>query len=228
MNCTRPGCKTICLNVTGLKRHLTRSHGGWTTEEIAAAIADQESAPVMQPTQEERETLFAADSIPAHETPQAKSAVNANEPARERSQRSRKASIRMSQAMSGFKEKIAEMLPLISTAFFASKVGVVGNLNEDAQKTLAEMWSAYLDLLGFDVEAEPLKFKIGGKWLFLTFPVMMLGVTFFMMTDKKNIELKKKSRPVKVEPIFKPEPAPSSAAEEEEIVTEHEPDASPS
>jgi hypothetical protein len=211
-------------SVSGMKRHLTRYHGGWEGMDIEAMINEAESMP--QPTQEERETLFAADSIPAHETPQAKPAVNANEPARERSQRSRKASVRMSQAMSGLKEKIAEMLPLISTAFFASKVGVVGNLNEDAQKTLAEMWSAYLDLLGFDVEAEPLKFKIGGKWLFLTFPVMMLGVTFFIMTDKKNIELKKKPGPVKVEPIFRPEP--DRPATEEEIVTEHEPDASTS
>lgn len=216
------GRKYQIRSVSGMKRHMTKYHGGWEGMDIEAMINERESAPASQPSPAERETLFADDSIPAHETPQKPAPAQE----RERSTRSRKAQVRMSQAMSGFKEKIAEMLPQISVAFFSGKIGVEGRLSDEAGKTLSEMWSAYLDLLGFDVEAEPLKFKIGGKWLFLTFPVMMLGVTFFMMTDKRKVEVKKpgaKPAPVPIQPIFTPEPPAAEQEKEDEEETEHEP-----
>lgn len=202
MKCTREGCSKVCKNLTGLKKHLSMSHGGWTTEELDTAVkAEAQNAVPAQgnATPAEREEFFGENSIP----------IETGVPeATERVRRSRgpnkKAQVRMSNALQRFKEKIAEILPHATAGFIQGKLGWSGNLKEETAKTLSEMWEAYLDLLGFDVEAEPVKFKIGGKWFIFTWPIAMLAVTFFMLTDKQKIEPEKP--PVSDAPIYAPEP----------------------
>lgn len=198
------------------------SHDGWTDEEIESAIAadgagPSKSSPEAQDGPGTTQEPFFTDTAAKPET------VQDAAPKREKQQRDakgKKAQVRMATALGGFKDQIAQMLPLLYTGFIQAKLGWSGRLDPKIGDSLAELWGAYLDLLGFDVEAsEPIKFKIGGKKLLFLFPLLMMPITFFAMADKVKIPPKKKPGPEMVPPVT-PFPSAETKAEGEAAAAE--------
>ena len=179
------------------------SHDGWTDEEIESAIAADGAGP-SKPSPEAQDGPGATQEPFFTDTATKPETAQDAAPKREKQQRDakgKKAQVRMATALGGFKDQIAQMLPLLYAGFIQAKLGWSGRLDPKIGESLAELWSAYLDLLGFDVEAEPVKFKVGGKKIFFLFPLLMLPITFFALADKVKIPPKKKPGPVIVPPI---------------------------
>lgn len=197
--CPREGCGTMCKSPAGLKKHMTQGHGGWTAEEISTVL---QNSPM--PSESEEQAQGAEQSSFSE---QSFSTENAEEPKKRKKKSDNKASIRMSDALGKFRTKISTMLPGIYTQTITSKAGIEGELTSEWSSILSELWGAYFDLLGFDISAEPLQFKIGGKWLTLLFPIFMLPLTFFVMSNKHRVDDPSKATQSNAsEPIYVPEP----------------------
>lgn len=193
--CPIEGCPSHDVNpkpryfidsLRGLKRHMTHTHGGWTPDQISGAIGEtrQESPGQAQAI------LEGADGEPL--IPPSPDAPERERQPRERAtstdKRAKQAQIRMSTALQGFREQLAQAVPDLYLNLFQSKMGIGGSLPEKMKKSLSELWSAYLDLLGFDIQATPLNFRISGKLWIFAFPLLMIPVTFFSMTGRTKIE----------------------------------------
>jgi len=211
-----PHCKRPMLNLRGLKKHLTRQHGGWDADQIASAIASDPQPPQSQPSTEEQEK-FCTDGVTAAET----SPTTAQDaPKRERaaSSKSRKASKELSDALSSFKDDFCSMIPPMTQGFLATKFGIVGQLSEKATASVARLWSAYFATWGLEIETEtePTKIPIKGKAVKLIMPFVLVGYTILMMTGVHKIEVAKpgeKPKPQPVQPIFTPEQVPPISEE---------------
>lgn len=195
----------MCLNAAGLKAHLSKSHGGWEADEIAQVMQGMpatEAETAQGDTQAGPSLWEKVDSLPDDpESPERET--------RKRSKKSNKASVRMSDALGKFRTKLAGKLPAIYAGIIKDKAGIEGTVSNEWMDILGELWSAYFELLGFDISAEPLQFKIGGKWLTLIFPILMLPLTFFIMSDKH----KKEPGPEET-PVAAAEPAGSSEVDD--------------
>lgn len=221
-----PHCKRPSLNIRGLKTHLTRQHGGWTTDQIQAAL---EANPPMPEATEADVELFPDGNAPSTETatamPPERERTRSEPIDAERSSKGRKAAIRLSKSMSGLKDFVAKLIPHLTVGFLNSK-GIDGKLTQEGADTLSESWAAFFDFLGIDIEnIEPVKMKINGRKALFLFPLSMFGMTLLFMKGANPSELfrdlggKKKPEPTKppqpppVVPIFTPENAAPSDAE---------------
>ncbi len=208
-------CKRPCKNLAGLKSHLSRQHGGWDDDQIAAAIASEPQLSQSRLIPEEQDG-------PATETFTEAQPIAQDAPKRERaaSSKSRKASKELSDALSGFKDDFCSMIPPMTQGFLATKFGIVGQLSEKATASVARLWSAYFATWGLEIETEtePTKIPIKGKAVKLIMPFVLVGYTILMMTGVHKIEVAKpgekpKPQPVPVQPIFTPEQVPPISEE---------------
>lgn len=196
-------CERPCKNLRGLKSHLTRAHGEWTAEQVAAATAELEAQSQAQgeenntepglPLDTEQEAQPDPNGAPA---PTVRERSNRSEGPVSSSKQAKKAALRLSQALSSVKIFIAKLLPPITAQFIRDKFGIVGELSAKGSEVIAEAWAAYFDFLGFDMEnAEPVKIKVSGKKMMLLWPLAMLGLTFgFMVSNKKSTPENQKSQ----------------------------------
>ena len=206
-------CKRHLLNIRGFKSHLTRQHGGWSDDQVAAALASEPQP--SQPTPEEKE-LFASDGETAYETPQTISVPQGSDaPKRERSAsaKSRKAGKELSDALDGIKNDFCSMIPGITQGILATKLGIVGSLSEKATESVSKLWNAYINMLGFEIETdtEPTKVKVKGRVVKLLMPFAIVFYTLAVMTGVHKVEVdgaKPKPKPPEVVPIFTPEQPP--------------------
>ena len=185
-------------SLRGLKRHMTHTHGGWTPDQISGAIGEtRQEAPGQA-----QAVLEGADGEPL--IPPSPDAPEHERQPRERAtstdKRAKQAQVRMSTALQGFREQLAQAVPDLYLNLFQSKMGIGGSLPEKMKKSLSELWGAYLDLLGFDIQATPLNFRISGKLWIFAFPVLMIPVTFFSMTGRTKIEPPEESEETQAAP----------------------------
>ena len=207
----KASCKRPCKNLSGLKSHLSKSHGGWSDDQIAAAIAAESQAPTQSRLIDDdsngdaTETLSGAAASPA-------AAPDAPKRERAASSKSKKASKELSDALDSFKDDFCTMIPPMTAGFLESKFGIVGNLSEKATASVARLWSAYFATWGLEIETEtePTKIPIKGKAVKLLMPLVLVGYTILMMTGvhKVAVKGKEKPKPVPVQPIFTPEQVP--------------------
>lgn len=214
--CPREGCDTMCLSPNGLKKHISRSHGTWSDEEIATALQKAGFGSVADAEQSEMfdEGSASQDSEESASTDRPQS----GRPRQSRKSKKTDPSVRLSNALAGFKENLSEVLPGIYQNLIEEKAGVKGTITDKMKASLTELWSAYFDLLGFDLSASPISFKVSGKWVTLLFPILMLPITFLVLTGKtfmlpkKEPVQQKRPEPVATIPIYEPEP-PSASVE---------------
>lgn len=211
-----PHCKRPSKNLSGLKKHLSRQHGGWDDDQIAAAIAAEPQAPTQsrlitdEPDGDATETLSGATASPsaAPDAPKRERAANS---------KSKKASKELSDALDSFKDDFCSMIPPMTAGFLESKFGIVGNLSEKATASVARLWSAYFATWGLEIETEtePTKIPIKGKAVKLLMPLILVGYTILMMTGVRKIAVKgkEKPKPVPVQSIFTPEQVPPISEE---------------
>ena len=189
MKCPRCSNNKI-KNLRGLKHHITFAHGPWTEDEIARAIDEEQAGKTPQEASGATQTVLEDQEgqpiiSPSPDTPERER--QPRERATSTDKRAKQAQIRMSTALQGFREQLAQAVPDLYLNLFQSKMGIGGSLPEKMKKSLSELWSAYLDLLGFDIQATPLNFRISGKLWIFAFPVLMIPVTFFSMTNRVKI-----------------------------------------
>lgn len=190
MKCPRCSNNKI-KNLRGLKHHITFAHGSWTEDEIARAIDEEQAGKTPQEAPGQAQAVLeGADGEPL--IPPAPDQPERERQPRERAtstdKRAKQAQVRMSTALQGFREQLAQAVPDLYLNLFQSKMGIGGSLPEKMKKSLSEMWGAYLDLLGFNIEATPLNFRISGKMWIFAFPLLMVPITFFSMTGRTKIE----------------------------------------
>lgn len=208
--CPREGCDTTCISPNGLKKHISRAHGTWSDEEIAAAL---QAAGLGNIQETENGELFDENSA-SQETEESNGAERSqsSRPRQPRKSKKTDPSVRLSNALAGFKENLSEILPGIYQGLIEEKAGVKGIITDKMKGSLTELWSAYFDLLGFDLSASPISFKVSGKWVTLLFPILMLPITFLVLTGKtfvnasKGTAQQKRPEPVATIPIYQPEP----------------------
>ena len=192
MRCIHEGCNKECKNISGLKKHLSMSHDGWTPEMIAPMIAEVEaSVPINQPTPEERETLFSEDSIPAHETAQASGPDVPRERSTRPDAKQRKAAKELTEALGEVKDTVLQLLPIATVGLLETKMGIAGTLSEKAVAAVGRLWSAYFGLFGVELEVEDnpaKKVKVKGRWIKFFAPIAIIGYTYFLMTGKHKVE----------------------------------------
>ena len=211
-----PHCKRPSKNLSGLKKHLSRTHGGWDDDQIAAAIAADTQDPAQSrlitddQDSDATETLSGAAASPA-------AAPDAPKRERAASLKSKKASKELSDALDSFKDDFCSMIPPMTAGFLESKFGIVGNLSEKATASVARLWSAYFATWGLEIETEasPTKIPIKGKAVKLLMPLVLVGYTILMMTGVHKVAVKgmEKPKPQPVQPIFTPEQVPPMTEE---------------
>lgn len=211
-----PHCKRPSKNARGLKMHLTAQHGSWTADQVAAVIAANPD----QPTPAEKEEFFSEEGSKTIADTTKGMAGNATE-SQERQRttapadqgddsgkrRARKAAVRLSNALSGVKDYISRLLPVVTVQFLKTKMGIEGNLDEEGKKVVGEAWASYFDLLGFDLEnAEPVKIKVSGRKLMFIYPLMMIPLTLAVMSDLKRVPVISKDKKAAGPGVVMPSP----------------------
>lgn len=206
-------CRRPSKNISGLKKHLSRQHGGWTEDQIAAAIAaePQGAAP--------SQSRLIADDGDAESTETSSSASPSlsavpDAPKRERAvaRKAKKASQELSDALDGIKNSFCEMIPMMTVGFLESKFGIVGTLNEKSAASVSKLWSAYFASLGLELELEetPTKIKVKNRTVKFLMPFVIGMYTLLTMSGLHKVPIDKTpaATPPQSEPLLVPEPPP--------------------